>query len=104
MPRAFARAISLPALAARSCWAAAAVLSFDSTPTEISARAGFLDTSPSPLVIKPGSNVDGVDEADGAARSIEGLVTASTPRGAGGAHSVAAPGENATARRIRAHV
>src|SRR5713226_524071 len=97
MPSAFARAISLPALAARSCCAAVAVLSFDSTPTEISARSGFLDTSPSPLVITPGSNVDVpvvADEADGAASNIEGrLTTASTA-------SVAMAAENATVRRV----
>src|SRR5260370_19968362 len=100
MPSAFARAISLPALAARSCCAAVAVLSFDSTPTEISARSGFLDTSPSPLVITPGSNVEPVDEADGAASNIEGRLTASTARVATSAHRVPTAAENATVRKV----
>src|SRR5258706_3414456 len=101
MPSAFARAISFPALAARSCCAAVAVLSLDSTPTEISARSGFLDTSPSPLVITPGSNVDEADEADGAASNIEGrLTTASTASVAASAQSVAMAAESATVRRV----
>jgi hypothetical protein len=54
-------------------------------------------------VITPGSNVDvpnEADEADGAARSIEGLVIASTASVAVSAHSVAMAAESATVRRV----
>src|SRR5712692_11203182 len=100
IPSAFARAINLLALVARSCCAADAVFCLESTPTEITARSGFLETIASPLVITPGSNVAVVDEADGAASSIVGRLIASTARVATSAHRVPTAAENATVRKV----
>src|ERR1700704_1996690 len=93
MPSAFARAISFEALPARSCWAAEAVFSLDSTPTYTIARSGFLATIASPLVTTPGEKVGVVATlADGAVTKMLGRLTGRTatvsgsaPRLAGGA-------------------
>src|SRR5207245_1219948 len=69
MPSAFARAISFEALPARSCWAAEAVFSLDSTPTYTITRSGLLATIASPLVTTPGARVGVLATlADGGAR------------------------------------
>src|SRR5713101_5235033 len=101
IPSALARAISPPALPARSDCAADALDCLDSTAAEINARSGFLDTVASPLVITPGSNVDVVDVAEGEVTRMEdGLLTASTASVAMSAQSVAAPAENTTVRIV----
>src|SRR4029077_6248936 len=101
IPSALARAISPAALPARSDWAADALLCFDSTAAEITARSGFLDTVASPVVITPGSNVDVVDVAEGEGSRIEGgLLTARTASVASSAHSVAAAAESTTVRMV----
>src|SRR5260370_7758352 len=100
IPSALARAISPAAFPARSDCAADALDCLDSTATEINARSGFLDTIASPLVITPGSNVDVVEEAEGAATRIEGLLTASTANVAVSAQSVAAAADNTTVRIV----
>src|SRR5713226_6749919 len=100
IPSALARAISPAALPARSDCAADALDCLESTAAEISARSGFLDTIASPLVITPGSNVDVVEDAEGAATRIEGLLTASTANVAVSAQSVAAAADNATVRIV----
>src|SRR5260370_23448374 len=100
IPSALARAISPAAFPARSGCAADGVDCLDSTAAEIRARSGFLDTIASPLVITPGSNVDVVEDAEGAATRIEGLLTASTANVAVSAQRVAAAADNATVRRV----
>src|SRR5260370_28661786 len=100
IPSALARAISPAAFPARSDCGADALDCLDSTATEINARSGFLDTIGSPLVITPGSNVDVVEEAEGAATRIEGLLTASTANVAVSAQSVAAAADNTTVRIV----
>src|SRR4029077_4861479 len=99
-PSAFTRAISLPALAARSCCAAEALLSLDSTPTEINARSGFLDTIASPLVMTAGSNVVELDGAVGLVSNSEGRLPGSPASGAMSAHRVPAAAEYATVRKV----
>src|ERR1700737_4634039 len=99
IPRAFARAISLPALLARSCCAAEALVCFESTPTHTTARSGLLDTRPLPLVITPGSKVVVVEDADGTARRTEGRLTASTASVAIRAQRIPTAAENATVRK-----
>src|SRR5260370_38239647 len=79
-PRALTRAISLPALLARSCCAAVAVACCDWQPTDISGRAGFLDTIASPLVKITGAMGDVAEEADRPASRKVRLLTASSPR------------------------
>src|SRR5437870_10445498 len=101
MPSAFARAINFEALPARSCCAAEAVFSLDSTPTYTIARSGFLDTVASPLVITPGLNVDVVATlAEGAVTRMVGRLTASTPSVAVRAHNVAAAAEMTAVRKV----
>src|SRR2546425_6333064 len=100
IPSALARAISPAAFPARSDCAADALDCLDSTATEIRARSGFLDTIASPLVITPGSKVDVVEDAEGAATRIGGLLTASTANVAVSAQSVAAAADNATVRIV----
>src|SRR5260370_3984274 len=100
IPSALARAISPAAFPARSDCAVAALDCLDSTAAEISARSGFLDTIAAPLVITPGSNVDVVEDAEGAATRIEGLLTASTANVAVSAQSVAAAADNPTGRIV----
>src|SRR5260370_9415696 len=100
IPSALARAISPAAFPARSDCAADALDCLESTATEINARSGFLDTIASPLVMTPGSNVDVVEDAEGAPIRIEGLLTASTASAAVSAHKVAAAPDKPTVRKV----
>src|SRR5579864_8094449 len=70
------RAISFPALAARSLCAAAAVLCCELMPADTVARSGFTDTVASPLVNTPVSA--GVVDADGELIKTVGLPEAIT--------------------------
>ncbi len=101
MPSDLARAINLPALPARTCCAAEALDSFASTPTHTTARSGFLDTRPLPLVITPGSNVVVVfEDAEGAISKTDGRLIASTASVAMIAQSVPMAAVNATVRKL----
>src|ERR1700730_17016498 len=99
MPRALARAISLPALLARSFWAADAVGFSDSTPADRNAISGLFDTIASPLLNTPGVKV-GVDcgTAPGAATTIWVRIAAMTANVTATAHAAAMAPENRTGR------
>src|SRR5579864_1194479 len=64
-PRDLIRAISLSALAARSLWAAAAVLCCDSTPALTVARSGFTDTVAWPVARTAGWMLEGAVASEG---------------------------------------
>src|SRR5256885_13952225 len=100
IPRALARAMSLPALLARSCCAAAALDCLDSSPTQTTARSGLLDTRAVPLGITPGSKVVALEGAEGAARGMEGVLTAGTARVAVRAQSVPMAAESVMVQEV----
>src|SRR2546430_14385101 len=66
------RAISLAALPARSAWAADAVEAVDSIAAPTTARSGFLDTVPSPLVRIAGWIVEDAADNEGEAVKTTG--------------------------------